>query len=511
MTDCTYPIVDLFAGPGGLGEGFSSLQGGKQRPRFKSVLSIECDDHAHATLLLRHFFKSFPQNDVHEDYYRFLRGELSIHELFENHPHRYEEANSTALKIRLGESTRKEVKQRLKERVETSDPWALIGGPPCQAYSLVGRSRMMGDPGFEQDARHFLYKEYLNIIADHSPPVFVMENVKGLLSARINGDPTINLILKDLANPRLATGKTGKPLGYKLYSMSTPDLPGEKADPGLFLVRAEKYGVPQCRHRIFIVGVREDLKVRPGQLVPRKPPSVKEMIGNLPRLRSGISRGKDDFGAWKGEIRKLFDDQFFDWINRHHPKMQGLVLSQSEQTHYPQKRTSEKCSSRTRTKHSVLESLLDERLDRLTLHETRAHMPGDLRRYCFASMFTLVEGKSPKLADFPDFLLPNHANVDEARSGVMFGDRFRVQRGNAPSTTITSHISKDGHYYIHYDPMQCRSLTVREAARLQTFPDNYFFMGPRTEQYHQVGNAVPPYLARQIAEIIASVLDRMGN
>ena len=138
-------------------------------------------------------------------------------------------------------------------------------------------------------------------------------------------------------------------------------------------------------------------------------------------------------------------------------------------------------------------------------------MPSDLRRYAFAASFASVSGKSPKLADFPNSLLPEHANVEEGRAGKMFSDRFRVQLPNRPSTTVTSHISKDGHYFIHYDPRQCRSLTVREAARLQTFPDNYYFEGPRTSQYHQVGNAVPPFLARQIAEVIADVLDQMND
>jgi DNA (cytosine-5)-methyltransferase 1 len=135
-------------------------------------------------------------------------------------------------------------------------------------------------------------------------------------------------------------------------------------------------------------------------------------------------------------------------------------------------------------------------------HETRGHMPSDLGRYLFAAVFGEVRGYSPKAADFPLSLSPDHRNW---HSGV-FNDRFRVQLAGEPSTTVTSHISKDGHYFIHPDPMQCRSLTVREAARLQTFPDDYYFLGNRTQQYVQVGNAVPPYLARQIAQLLLRAL-----
>ena len=140
-------------------------------------------------------------------------------------------------------------------------------------------------------------------------------------------------------------------------------------------------------------------------------------------------------------------------------------------------------------------------------HQTRGHIRKDLYRYLFAAVFAQKEGRSPLLEDFPKTLLPKHENVADALEETKFNDRFRVQVAGRPSTTVVSHISKDGHYFIHYDPLQCRSLTVREAARLQTFPDNYRFEGHRTEQYKQVGNAVPPLLARQIAEIVAGILD----
>jgi DNA (cytosine-5)-methyltransferase 1 len=148
----------------------------------------------------------------------------------------------------------------------------------------------------------------------------------------------------------------------------------------------------------------------------------------------------------------------------------------------------------------------DERLGGVCNHATRGHIPSDLHRYFYASVFARLFGRSPLLEDFPQPLLPAHKNVKAALQETKFNDRFRVQLPDRPSTTIVSHIAKDGHYFIHYDPTQCRSLTVREAARLQTFPDNYFFEGPRTEQYRQVGNAVPPLLARQIAAIVADLL-----
>ncbi len=151
----------------------------------------------------------------------------------------------------------------------------------------------------------------------------------------------------------------------------------------------------------------------------------------------------------------------------------------------------------------------DLRMQGVCNHTARSHMRRDLYRYFYAACYAKVNKKSPTLRDFPKELKPKHKSAKKsAKVKNSFTDRFRVQVSTRPATTITSHISKDGHYYIHPDPRQCRSLTVREAARIQTFPDNYYFEGSRTEQYIQIGNAVPPYLANQIAGIVYGILSK---
>lgn len=508
-----YPVVDVFAGPGGLGEGFATCLDEHDRPRFNSVVSIERDNSSHKTLFLRHFLRSFPSGEIPDAYYDYLNGSIDADDLYRRHKPQFNDARKSALNLSLGPETHDEVGQHIRSRLVGQKKWALVGGPPCQAYSLVGRSRMMGDPDFAHDERHLLYKEYLKIIIDHRPPVFVMENVKGLLSAQVEGEPVIRRIVDDLAKPKAAVEKRANGLGYRLYSLSEDELPDERVDPRLFLVKAEEFGVPQARHRMFIVGVRNDLDVRPERLRRHQPPTVDETIGHLPAVRSGLSRGKDSWEAWREEVLALTAGSLRKQMNGapYAKAVLGRILLHSNNELFPRERSSVRYPKRPVKRHRALAAMHDGRLRTLDSHEARSHMASDLRRYMFAAVFAEVMGRSPKLADFPESLLPDHRNVDLGRSGEMFSDRFRVQLPHQVSTTITSHISKDGHYFIHYDPIQCRSLTVREAARLQTFPDNYKFEGPRTSQYHQVGNAVPPYLASQIADIIANVLDSIRD
>ena len=505
----SYPVVDLFAGPGGLGEGFAGLFDG-QTPAFKSVVSVEEDEFAYRTLLLRHFYRSFRKENVPKAYYDYLSSDISKEELIKSNKKNWNAAMAAILKISLGKTDHEQVKSQIKQKLAGANRWVLLGGPPCQAYSLVGRSRMKKHPEFEEDERHYLYREYLKIIVDHSPPIFVMENVKGLLSARMEGKLIIDEIRKDLSSPGQAIGESQNDLKYRLFSFSCSDEIKEDMSPKSFLVRAEKYGVPQARHRVFILGIRYDLDIKPSTLTASDSPTVKNIICSMPKIRSGVSKEQDSLELWK---KILAAGGRSSWILP--DKEKGKQVKKEIQSAVKKIKTldfarSSRKPAQPRTKWAQ-EWYCDERMKFITCHESRSHMESDLHRYLFVSSYGAAFGVSPKLADFPEGLLPAHENADINGKKEMFSDRFRVQIQSKVSTTITSHISKDGHYFIHYDPSQCRSLTVREAARLQTFPDNYHFEGPRTSQYHQVGNAVPPYLAHQIAQIIKEILDQVPD
>lgn len=510
------PIIDLFAGPGGLGEGFSSLPSLTGGRRFRIALSIEKDPKAHQTLALRAFFRQFPLGDVPEEYYQFVRAPLQSGQMVGAYPKEARAAEREAWLHEMSPESASVVTERIGNVLGNTDQWVLIGGPPCQAYSLAGRSRNSGVEGYDpaKDRRQTLYLEYLQIIADHGPPVFVMENVKGLLSATLGKRSMFARIIEDLRQPADAIRAAGRsvrrgaaPHRYRVVSLA-PFGSLLDDEPRDFVVQAEDHGVPQARHRVILLGIRDDISRAPSRLtVQSNRTSVATAIGNLPKVRSGLSDREDSAENWRSTLAFATPS---GWLKR--MKTRGdretaqVILETIEELRLPPKDRGDEFLDSTASPRFANAFLGDERLEGVLNHSTRSHIHSDLHRYLFAASFAKVHGRSPQLADFPVLLRPKHSNVAEALKGEMFADRFRVQLAGKPSTTITSHISKDGHYYIHYDPSQCRSLTVREAARLQTFPDNYFFCGGRTAQYSQVGNAVPPLLARQIAEIVSALL-----
>ena len=497
------PVVDLFAGPGGLGEGFSSVG-----DTFKIVVSAEMDNAAHKTLLLRAFFRKLKQDlpEGLDDYYKYCNGNSDLPYSIKTE-HIWEKAKLEARQLELGRDLdNQELDSILARKLDSTKPWILIGGPPCQAYSLVGRARNKGNSGYipENDHRHFLYQQYLRIIQKYEPAVFVMENVKGILSSKIHGKNVFHQILKDLSNPQNAVGGASKK--YNIYSLShdvcfTPnDVPSE-FDVHKFIVKAEEYGIPQARHRVFLVGVREDLVRDLEKLEPSNKIDLKEVIEQLPKLRSKLTKELDSFESWAEVISNHLEELSRE-LSEHDgfSKEIKIIENINNSNGYESDLGGLRCAGYfpKSSGNSGLDSwLTDKNLSVWLNHEARGHMSQDLRRYLFSSIYSLAKGSPPKGPNefFLKSLWPKHKSWETGK----FADRFRTQVWHRPATTITSHISKDGHYFIHPDPSQARSLTVREAARLQTFPDNYFFQGNRTQQFHQVGNAVPPLLAKQIA------------
>lgn len=507
----TIPVIDIFAGPGGLGEGFAAYSTIAGRPAYKIALSVEKDEVAHRTLELRAFFRQFAPGEAPRDYYEHLRDPVALSraDLFARHREQAKQAQAEAWNTELGVISEDDLDRRVRAALGGAANWLLIGGPPCQAYSIVGRARRGGMDA--NDPRVHLYREYLRILAVHQPPVFIMENVKGLLSAKLDGASVFDRMLDDLSHPRSSTSLQARLIAgnveYQIHSLvqhPEQSLIDGPRDPQEFVIRCEQYGIPQARHRVILLGVRSDVKMTSSCLLrPAPEVSIRKVIGRLPRLRSGLSKHADSKVAWKKAIVALRESRWLQEMGKQKEVTLGAsISSRLDDISLPRAdRGAEFIDGEQGCDHRA-DWFIDLNLSGICNHETRGHIVEDLHRYFFSATFAEQFGCSPTLKDFPRSLLPAHANVDQALRIGHFSDRFRVQVGSRPATTVTSHIAKDGHYYIHYDPTQCRSLTVREAARIQTFPDNYLFCGNRTQQYQQVGNAVPPLLAYQIAEAV---------
>ncbi|MDB2399093.1 DNA cytosine methyltransferase [Planktomarina sp.] len=494
-------VVDLFSGPGGLGEGFSSCKRPDGSRAYQIAVSIEKDAAAHKTLRLRSFLRQF--NAFPAEYYEWIAGNIKCPDWENLYPLEWNAAATEAICAELGNSETSAIlsKRITKLKKNPCDRTLLIGGPPCQAYSLAGRSRNAGNKTYipKDDSRHFLYREYCRVLNELSPDVFVMENVKGMLSSSVEGLAIFEQVMSDLE-------RAGQ--GYQLLSLSEKSSLYDRPAPKDFIIRSENYGVPQARHRVFIVGVRSDLNISAITPLPHQKAtvSVKDALSGLPKLRSGLSK-QDSKQDWYEAMIAAVQAIRVTNQNYHGKKINSFIelLKEVERClHTPT------VAERSKTIRGPLSPILqpelrdfldDPDLIGVSGNEARGHMPSDLARYLFAACFAAAEGVSPRSHQYPESLAPNHKNWNSGK----FIDRFRVQVENSPASTITSHISKDGHYFIHPDPIQCRSLTVREAARLQTFPDNYHFMGNRTEQFVQVGNAVPPFLAQQIANLLLTI------
>lgn len=502
MSNDPIKIIDLFAGPGGLGEGFSSLLDRDGNAIFEIALSIEKDEYAHRTLRLRSFARKIFHNGRYpRKYLQYISypSEENFTSLISNYDSEWQEACAEAChgELVVGDSS---LIDHAKQRLEGyTGPLVLIGGPPCQAYSIVGRSRRAHDATLATDEKQTLYKCYLSFIRELKPDVFVMENVKGILSAEYESNHVFDLIKGDMLEA-----------GYTLHSLVNRE-PCSGRD---YVIEAERYGIPQARHRVILIGIKKgaEMAAKLGLLTEREEHStVRDAIGSLPILRSGFSKRN------KG----LKDEDWATYVQDAAHKIlkteEGKNLDDALHAVFDVRRLPKKSScglfpKSVEPEQSVLDKWYRAKLQgkrALPNHETRSHLALDLDRYLFCSAYAETEGTPARLWHMPDYLIPNHANAQNAKkeknkNRLKFTDRFRVQLFDSPSTTITSHISKDGHYYIHPDVKQCRSLTVREAARLQTFPDDYYFEGGRTQQYQQVGNAVPPLLAQQIASVVAT-------
>ncbi|MBI1912131.1 MAG: DNA cytosine methyltransferase [Deltaproteobacteria bacterium] len=411
-------FLDLFAGAGGLSEGFI-------RAGFTPVAHVEIDQAACFTLKTRMAYHWLVKNDQVKKYIEYLDGMITRDELYDLVS---KNQIGSVINAEICQKTLNGIFQRIDELLKGQLD-LVVGGPPCQAYSLVGRSR--DTKRMKGDNRNYLYVYYAEFLKYYLPKYFVFENVTGLLSAK-DDDGALHL-----DNMR----ELFREIGYETEYM---------------ILSADKYGVLQNRKRIILVGKRgktTDFYPEPDLWDPEV--KVREVLNDLPTLQAG-----------NGSVRQC---------NLKKYSGQYLYKAGIRNDDVP-----------------------------VTFHCARSHTDQDLEIYRIAAEKWKMNKTRLDYNDLPE-RLKTHKNRNS------FLDRFKVVAPNLPyAHTVVAHIAKDGHYYIHPDIQQNRSITPREAARLQTFPDDYYFesvsgLPGRTSAYKQIGNAVPVLLAQKIAEKLLEV------
>ena len=408
----TFNFIDLFAGAGGLSEGFI-------RAGFTPIAHIEMNKYACDTLRSRMAYHYLKQHNRLEEYIQYLKekqeGE-SGQKLWEKVP---DEVIDSVINKEISDETLADIFIKVDKLKGNKQVDFIIGGPPCQAYSIVGRAR---DPkNMKKDPRNFLYKYYLQFLKRYEPKMFVFENVPGILSAQ-NGIHLEN-ILKGIDKA-----------GYKIE---------------LKKLKASDYGVLQNRERVIIVGWRKELNLKYPELEKEENPYkiLPDLFSDLPERQQGEGSLTD------------------------------IVQYVAPATGYLQ------------------QSKVRNSLDFTTQHIARPHNLIDLEIYKRAIKLWLEKKARLNYADLPPEL-QKHNNKQA------FLNRFQVVNHEGCCHTVVAHIAMDGHYYIYPSLKQIRSITVREAARIQSFPDDYYFEGSRTAAFKQIGNAVPVILAEKIANKI---------
>ena len=480
------PVVDLFAGAGGLTEGFASLVDSEGVPVFQPVMSVEKDPDACETLRLRAFLSRIANKEpgLPWEYEQFLRDRdpRALDCLKKRFPIAWDGARCEVVEAELGDVDPVLIEEA-RMRVKAASPsgvWVLAGGPPCQAYSTAGRSRRRNDPSYAGDPRLRLYESFMKFVRMLRPPVVVFENVVGILSAKVDGESVFARIVRDFMWA-----------GYSVRSVVDPCPEG----PRDYIVESEKFGIPQARHRVILLAVRRGRGLHPGVVRERASSTVRDAFVGLAKLHGVVSDPQGvplpRFDEWQGLVPESIAK-----IARPIGYLPYAIFSEVDEIW----RGQGKLSGWYRGKLGGSKALEG--------HAARTIRAEDMERYVFCAAFAQVKGRSPRLEEMPRCLWPKHANLDDVDgdSRPAFNDRYYVQAWGKPSSTVTAHIAKSGHHFIHPDPRQHRSLTLREAARLQTFPDDFAFMGTKTAQFRQVGNAVPPLLAQQLAQVVAKTL-----